>query len=343
MKRLGMAIVSILMAGLLAACGGGGGGGDDDAPPVLNGVSITTANAEFVSAEILNSVDVVEGISSGTTFITGVSITANSDGFDFRDFVVEQLDKFSVVRQQQLSSGVVGIVIPATTESCSGGGSVTVSGNVADPMLDTLSAGDTLSLDFSDCNEAGIVISGGLDLIINSTVSTFFDGTPPFDIDISIVISGLSVTDAGSTFFGDGDMRLALTEDVSGNYGATLSGNSVTVSEGGLTETLSGYNYVLTGNDSSGDYSIDIEGTVESTALGGSVTFVTVQSFAGNDFTGTGDPTQGVLLMTSDFDGSQARLTAEPDGINVMIEVDADGDDVFEDTVMTTWAALDSL
>jgi hypothetical protein len=339
MKKMHLTIVSILMSGLLSACGGGGGGGggDDAAPPPASGVSITTANAEAVSIEVINTVDLLEGASSGSTLITGVSITANSDGFSYRDFVLTQLDKFTVVKQQQLSSGVVGVVIPAITEPCSGGGTVTISGDVADPTLDTFTAGDTLSAAFDNCSEAGILASGSLDLIIN-TISVTFD-----DIDISVIMTGFSVTDAGITFSSDGDMRLALTEDTSGNFGATFSGNSLTVSEGGQTDTLSSYNYVLTGNDLSGDYSIDISGTINSTILGGSVTFVTVQPFAGNDFIGTGDPTEGVLLMTSDFDGSQARLTAQPDGINVMIEVDADGDGVYEGTVMTTWATLDSL
>lgn len=343
MKRLGIAIVSILTAGLLAACSGGGGGdGAGAVPPPVSGVSITTANAEAVSAEVANSVDLLEGPISGNALITGVSITADSGGFNYRDFVLAQLDKFSVVRQQQLSSGIVGVVIPATTEPCSGGGTVTISGNVADTSLTTLSAGDTLSAAFTNCDEAGILISGGLDLTIN-TISAFYDGTPPFDIDTSVIITGLSVTDAGITFSSDGDMRMALTEDASGNYDTSLSGNSLTANEGGQTDTLSSYNYVLTANDSSGDYGIDIAGTIDSTILGGSVTFITVQTFVGNDFLGAGDPTEGVLLMTSDFDSSQAKLTAQPDGVNVMIEVDAEGDGVFEDTVMTTWATLDSL
>lgn len=340
MKRQGKAIVLILTAGLLAACGGGGGG--DDAAPPVGGVSITTDNAGIVSAEILNSVDVVEGISSGSALITGVSVTAKSTGFNYRDFVLEQLDNFAVVRQLQLSSGVVGVVIPQTEEPCSGGGTVTVSGNVADPALDTLSAGDRLLAVFVNCSESGTLISGSLDLTIN-TISAFFDGTPPFDIDVSVIMNGLTVTDAGITFSGNGDMRLALNEDISANYGATFTGNSLVVSEGGQTETLSSYNYVLMGNDLSGDYNLDIAGTLGSTVLGGSVTFITLQAFTGSDSIGTGDPTQGVLLMTSDFDGSRARLTAEPDGENVMIEVDADGDGVFEDTVMTTWSILDSL
>ena len=339
MKKMSIAIVSILMAGLLAACGGGGGGGDDAAPPPASGVSITTENAEVVSAEVTNSIDAVEGASSGSAIITGVSITANSDGFSYRDFVLSQLDQFAVVRQQQLSSGVVGVVIPAETVPCSDGGSITISGEVADPNLDTFSAGDTLSAIFDNCSEEGILISGSFELTINVA----FDGTPPFNLDVSIRMTGFSVTDPDINFSSDGDMRLVLTEDGIGNFGATFSGNSLTINEGGETVTLSTYNYVLTGNDSSGGYTVDIAGTIDSTILGGSVTFTTVQPFTGNDFNGTGDSTQGVLLMTSNFDGSQARLTAQPDGVNVMIEVDADGDGVFEETVMTTWDDLDSL
>lgn len=338
MKKIHIAIVSILMAGLLAACGGGGGG-DDASPAPTSGVSITTANVEVVSAEVVNSVDAVEGAGGGSAIITGVSITATSDGFSYRDFVLAQLDNFAVVRQQQLSSGVVGVVIPAETVACSGGGAITISGNVAAPNLDTFSAGDTLSAVFDNCSESGSLISGRFDMTINAA----FDGTPPFNLDVSVTMTGFSVSDPDVNFSSDGDMRLVLTEDGAGNFEAAISGNSLTVSESGDTFTLSSYNYVLTGNDSSGDYSIDIAGTIDSTIVGGSVTFVTVQPFTGNDFIGTGDPTQGVLLMTSNFDSSQSRLTAQPDGINVMIEVDADGDGVFESTVMTTWDNLDSL
>lgn len=338
MKKMSIAIVSILMAGLLVACGGGGGG-DDAAPPPASGVSITTANAEVVSAEVTNSVDAVEGVGSGSEIITGVSITANSDGFSYRDFVMAQLEKFTVVRQQQLSSGVVGVVIPAETVPCSGGGTITISGNVADPNLDTLSAGDTLSIVFDNCSEEGSLISGSFELTINAA----FDGMLPLNLDVSVIMTGFSVTDPDITFSSDGDMRLVLTEDGIGNFGATFSGNSLTINEGGETVTLSNYNYVLTGNDLSGDYSLDIAGTIDSTILGGSVTFVTVQPFTGNDFNDTDEPTEGVLLMTSNFDSSQARLTAQPDGVNVMIEVDADGDGVFEGTVMTTWDTLESL
>jgi hypothetical protein len=341
MNRTERSIVSILMAGLLAACGGGGGGGDDSSP-VANGVTITTANAEMVSAEILNSVDLVEGVSSGSTLITGVAVSSTSDGFTYRDFLLEQLDKFSVVRQQQLSSGIVAVVIPAITETCSGGGTVTMSGNVADPMLDTLSVGDTLRVVFTSCSESDVLISGSLDLTIN-TISTMFDGTPPFDIDFSVVMSDLAVTDAGVTFAGDGDIRLVLAEGSFGNYEASFSGNRLTVSEGGVSDTLSNYHYVLSGNDSTGDYSLDISGTLVSSILGGSVSFITPQAFAGNYSIGTGDPTQGDLLMTSDFDASRAELTAQADGINVMIEVDTDSDGVFEDVIMTTWATLNSL
>ena len=339
MKEMRIAIVSMLTAGLLAACGGGGGGGDDAAPPPATGVSITTENAEVVSAEVTNSVDAVEGASGGSAIITGVSITATSDGFSYRDFVLAQLDKFSVVRQQQLSSGVVGVVIPAETVPCSGGGTITISGNVADPNLDTFSAGDTLSIVFDNCSEAGSLISGSFEMTINAP----FDGTPPFNLDVSVRMTGFSVTDPEINLSSDGDMRLVLTEDGAGNFGATFSGNSLTVNEGGETVTLSNYNYVLTGNDLSGDYSVDIAGTIDSTILGGPVTFVTEQPFIGNDFNDTDEPTEGVLLMTSNFDGSQAKLTAQPDGINVMIEVDADGDGVFEEIVMTTWDNLDSL
>jgi hypothetical protein len=45
--------------------------------------------------------------------------------------------------------------------------------------------------------------------------------------------------------------------------------------------------------------------------------------------------------MTSDLDDSRARIVAQPDGENVEILVDADGDGTFEESIMTTWTVLE--
>ena len=43
----------------------------------------------------------------------GVAVTSKSNGVNYHDLLLEQLNKFSVESQQQLSSGVVVVVIPS--------------------------------------------------------------------------------------------------------------------------------------------------------------------------------------------------------------------------------------
>jgi len=288
---------------------------------------------------VVNSVSTVEGAGSGTNFLTGVSVTVNDGGLTYLDLIVKQLGRIDLARQQQISGGIVGVTVSETVD-CGGGGTITASGDLADP--NALTPGDTITGVFTNCREVDFLISGRMDMTINS-ISSGFTGFPPFDIDVSTTLTNLSASDSLNSFTADGDMRVAVSADTVGNVSATYTGNSLTVTDGGDTQTLTSYNYVLTGNDATGDYSIEASGTINSTILDGSVTFLTVTPFTGNDFVGTGDPTQGQLLMTSNFDDSQARLTAQPDGVNIMIEIDSDGDGIFEETVMSTWTTLDSL
>ena len=78
-----------------------------------------------------------------------------------------------------------------------------------------------------------------------------------------------------------------------------------------------------------GDYAIDLDGTVESRDIDGTVTFSTTQpygAFTGNEFLGNGDPTAGALLAR-ERSGRFARLKliARTDGVDVELQVDADG------------------
>jgi hypothetical protein len=340
MRKTGIAIVSMLVTMLLAACGGGGGGGGVVAPPPVGAITITTANAEQVSAVVVGSVDSLVGASSGSVLITGVSVSTSGSGIDLPGILMSQLDRFAVIRQQQLSSGIVGVVIGPLTDTCSSGGTVTVSGNVADQFLDTFSAGDTLTADFSNCNEFGIVFNGGLDLTINTVNPDPFDGlTLPYVLDFSVDLRNFAVADAGDIFISQGDMQLVISEGISGDMHEVLSGTSIIVSVNGVVDSLANYNYDIQ-IDAIGNYSIDISGTMTSSILGGTVTYTTLTPFTGTD---PGDPTAGVLFMESDSDASQAILTAQPDGINILIDVDTDGDGTYEGMVPTTWATLDSL
>ena len=79
-------------------------------------------------------------------------------------------------------------------------------------------------------------------------------------------------------------------------------------------------------------YTLSASGTVNSTALSGSVTYTTTVTFQG---AGGGYPFAGEMLLTG-ANGATIRLIAL-DETNVRIETDTDGDGVVDDTEDTTW------
>jgi hypothetical protein len=168
-----------------------------------------------------------------------------------------------------------------------------------------------------------------------------YDLTPPYTLGVDVIFTSYSISADNLVITSDGDMSMLLSEDVADNMRLVYSGNSITTSDSGVVETLTSYRYDMEANDISGDYSLDMQGTINSTEIGGSVSFDTLTTFTGNDYVANSNPTAGVLLITG-TDNSQARVTAMSDGINVQIEIDADGDGLYETTTMTTWTELES-
>ncbi len=333
-----LSILSVVLTVLLfTACGGG----DDssDVTDTTTGVSITPTNAEKITAKAVSSVDTVEGSTTAADFVMGVSISLPDSGFTYPELVLRQLERLPTLASQSDTGSVTGVVATETTE-CLDGGSVTVSVDVSD--LNVLTVGDTITVTYNNCVESGIVLNGGMSITITEVTGTL-DGTPPYALGFKVIFTSLSMDDGSLVVTSDGDITMRLSDDGTGNVGMVLSGNSFTTSAAGVVESLTNYRYDFVMNEISGAYSLDMQGTIESTEIGGSVSFVTLTTFTGNDFGVTDNPTAGVLLITTSIDNSQARITAQPDGIYVQIEVDADGDDLYETIIMTTWTELENL
>ena len=102
------------------------------------------------------------------------------------------------------------------------------------------------------------------------------------------------------------------------------------------SETLSNYSSSQTydGNQVPAEYTLAASGTLDSTQLPGPVRYAT-----GPDFVGFGEnyPQQGTLTVTGD--ASSARLVAV-DAENVRIDIDADGDGVYEESIELLWSEL---
>lgn len=227
-------------------------------------------------------------------------------------------------------------LLSETTPLCTDGGSVTTTGSISNPPV----VGDTITLIFSSCNADGEITNGEITMTI-AEIPPNFDGTPPYTLRIDVVLTSLSVTDTslGLTSVSDGDISILIMEDLDGNLTTGISGISLENDVADNSETLSNYEFVVTRNLVSNEFNAGMSGTLNSSFIGGSVSFDTSPSFSGDTDISV-YPTEGVLLITTDADNSQARLSAQPNDL-LLVEVDSDGDGIYEYTDVISWSTLD--
>lgn len=339
-------LITVAVSLLVVSCGGGGGGGVTIAP----GVGITQANAEVVAATAVNSVETAQGLSSGASVLTGVSVNATPNNFNLPDFIVSQLQRVAGAPGLLTNGSITGVAFGPEVSNCTdfGGtsGTVTMSGNVSGNVSGSgsnlLSVGDTIIMVFSNCNLPDAIINGTMSMTITQVSGDLLSFTT-FTLGVNVTLSSLSISDGVVVITGNGDMSMLLDENfTTGDSRMVLSGNQITATDGSNTETLTSYNFDFTG-DNSANFIAIMEGTVSTTALGGSVSFVTTTNFTGNDLANNGNPLAGVLLITTNTDGSQEWLIARSNGIDVQLDIDENGDGVVDATIMTTWTELSSL
>ncbi len=321
---------------VIASCGGGGGGGSDTTLP--SAVSVTTSNAKPISAEILDSAETVQGAAAGPAILTAVSVSPSSADFSYPEFVVQQLGR--IQEMSVVPSTLNGAVITATTFDCTISGTWTISGNDADNSGD-LTVGDSITLSFSTCVETDVTVNGSMSMTITQLSGDITNPSAVYALGVNVTLTNLSVSVSGHVASSSGDMTMVISNDGSGGESFTLSGSSLSSTVSSQTVTLANYLYDFALSDA-GPYTISLQGTLASATIGGSVSYTTITPFTGNEFVGSGDPTAGELHIVG-ANGSQAWLTAQPDGSTVLIEVDNDGDNVVDTTITTSWSELDSL
>lgn len=313
-------LVAVSTAFLLASCGDGGDlFGDGNAG---NGTGITAANAVTVTkvayAAALNSADLAGvGASIGITAVTPGSMAKPSAQQQVSGFLVDVLQKDPFGPD----------VYP-----CAVFGSLTISGDVADPS--TLTLGDTFTVDAVACDDGlGEVLDGSMTLTVSEFTGDLF-GT--YLLGMNATLDALQVTTIDDVISSTGDTAVALDTTNNPFISASVAGNSMVTSSNASTETLSNYHTAQTvdAGPTLSPYTLISSGTVDSSLLNGAVTYSTPLQFQGFDID---YPHTGELLVTGD--NSSARLVAI-DNVDVRIDLDNDGNGTVDEMINTTWAAL---
>ncbi len=320
MKPLPTAIVAATM--LITACGGGGG---TVGPTPVADFEITSANAEAASKV---AYEAALGSSELADLGGSIGVTATAPGSFSKPFATAGIPGIVAEALQNIPFGPE--VFP-----CAVSGSVTLSGDIANPL--TLTAGDSFLVVSTACNDGlGEVVDGSVSFTVIAFSGDALAGV--YTVSMDAVADDLQVTTAQDTVTSNGDAGVTLDTTALPFVTASVSGGSMTTDTNTSSETLSNYASTQTvdGNQAEPPYTLVASGALQSTQLSGSVSYATPVTFEGmgDNFPHTGE-------MTISGENSSARLIAIDD-VNVRIEVDSNGDGTVDETIDTTWANLTS-
>lgn len=319
---LALATAGILTAFVTGCGGGGGGGGDDGTGDTGPTLAITTDNGEAVSTTVVTGVLAMFEVSEGA----GGPIVGPTAG------------TVSVLQKTGGMPGRVFQVPVQGTEPCDVSGTVSLSGNLADPT--TLTEGDTITAVFDGCDDGdGFLIDGRLAMTVAAVEGDiFFDDV--FLLTMDMVLTDLTVTAEGESVSADGDLVYTLDALDFPAIAIALSGDSLSVTEAGRTISFRNFDQTLEVNPGMVPTSFiaRANGRLRSSALGGSVDYETVAPIRAS---GEDNPPYTGEVLVSGANSSQVRIVVVSVE-TVRLEIDVQGDGVVDEYIDTTWAALSS-
>jgi hypothetical protein len=337
----GIVAATVLSLALgMAGCGGGGGGDGGGTTTVVPtaAIPITPANAIDVASATLGATDILSDFDTGSIFGTasasGSSAAAPNKRLELADILSDQLKRLQALVPQTSTEVTAAVVLPPTTFDCLVSGTLTVSGDIADPTLDVLTPGDVMTGTFNSCDDGdGVVVSGTLSMTVEA-----FSGDllmPPYSVTVAFSLTNFALTESGETgtINGDGTLSESTPDDVF--FTTTMSGASLSFTDTtGDAGTVSDFTVTGTEDFNTLEYTVDSSGTLASVDLGGSVQYVTTTTFEG---IADNYPFIGVMVVTGD--NSTETITVV-DSINLTLEIDENGDGIVDQTIPTTWDAL---
>jgi hypothetical protein len=340
-QRTGIGTVALLA--LLVGLGGcGGGGSGDDGTGVVvptEPITISSANAVTVASAVLDAAVSLSEFNAGpfaaAAADSGSSAASSETRLALSDLVSSRVEPLLALLPQAGAEVTVAVVIPTTTFDCQVSGTMTISGDIADPTGNTLTPGDVITATFSSCDDGdGVLVSGTLQLTVQAFTGNF--SVPPYSYTVLATLTNYAITESGETLSINGTATLTESTQDDIVFTTRFSGTSLSFVESvGDTGTLSNFINAETDNLNTLEYTIDASGTLATVQLGGSVQYTTTLTFRGlaDNF-----PSEGVMVVTGA--GNSTETITSVDTVNVSIDVDENGDGIVDQTIATTWAAL---
>jgi len=315
---------TVLGTGLLILAGCSSGGGD--AAPAAPLAAITTTNASAIASSVMKAS--LEGGDMGSfAGFEPVSVSSpKSTRVSYSK--VAEIQNAGVDALLQHAQMVALVPVGPEVTQCTGGGTLTLSGNLANPA--TLSPNDTITFDYASCVEGDTTTNGRFSMRVSS-----FSGDPDsgtFGFGVTTTITSFQVTVAGETATVNGSVSISINMAGS-TVTTTVTSSSISVGDGSSTHTLRDYSSIQT--LTSGSFTLDVHGSLTSSDFSGTVNFSTTALLQGM---GDAYAYTGQLLITG-ANGATIKVIVL-DSTYVRLEVDSNGDGVVDATVDLTWDDL---
>lgn len=315
--------VSATAVALLAACGGGGSD-SNPAPDIGPSVALTATNYEDAGKEVMGGSSNIGVVANFSDLLVGAEV---DQGLGFAEFV--RLKYPLVVKAPQSGAYLSGVTMTETA-NCTGGGTVTASGNLSNE--DKATQGDSLTLTANNCKEDGTTINGTMSITVRSVT-----GNPdsyPYAVTVDASTNNFSAVSGTARYQTSGSMTLSMSETsyLNSDMAITIPNMVASVTAGTKTETLRYSNYQMTAAVRGNTTSMTMNGGMNVPSLGGNlVTVQTLQPFVST----TSYPTSGSATASTAM-GGKMRISAAPAG-KVLIELDANSDGTYETSRSIAW------
>lgn len=328
---------SIALALALSACGGGGGAGDPLVPgpdPNLGKLSITSSNYVAVAQT---------AVSSSLYFMDSAELLVGaqaSDGKAPARFALALVERAPGWLTRRAATPVVTGAVTSVSEACTGGGRLDIS--IDDKNNNgNFDAGDAIAIRAVDCVESGSTTNGGIEMALTSLTGVF--GSNSYSASVALRLDRLTVVTGQDIAIGNGEMRMDTR--VSGPYSSNVT---ITVPSFTVAGTLGGVNYsnslvgfqLTLGKAPGGtlyNVSVSIAGTLSGSMIDSKqISVETIAPLLRN--WSAVDPSTGQLLIKGAA-SSQLRITAQAGGM-ALLELDADGNGVYEASTTRRWSDL---
>jgi hypothetical protein len=300
-------IPTVIAAGLLTACGGGGGG---TAPaPNAPTVAISTANGKAVAAIALDNTTNPFHLMGVTGLLA--TLTNNPTPSLF-----------------------------TATQNCTNGGTVVVSGTLAGLSVGQVFAGDQLRAIYSNC---AALASLGSSVVFNGAVNASITGASTTKVAFNSTLSNFSVATGSKSWQFSGDQVSDWDTGTPSSLVYKTTGTSLTVktTAASVARTNVWKSYVQTmfaaPNDTSYTFFAALQTDNSNVVAGnGLLTLSTISPVTRNNLTGA--LTSGSVKIVG-AGGSNLLITVTGSNV-VSLQLDANGDGIYETSVTVTSAEL---